>query len=85
MKDFVCPNCGNIVVESEPECKYCGTKNPNFNGESTAVAIKENDSNGSQQASSGDKKNFSVALFVILLIFFWPAALIYAIIASTKK
>ncbi|MCR4698393.1 MAG: hypothetical protein K5762_03400, partial [Bacilli bacterium] len=30
MANFECPNCGNIVPESDRCCKYCGTANPNF-------------------------------------------------------
>ena len=28
--NYECPNCGNVMNETEDKCRYCGTANPNY-------------------------------------------------------
>lgn len=86
MANYECPNCGNIISSNDPECKYCGTRNPNCSFSARAVPVRTSNSNGAAEPETSPKKNnFSVGIFIVLLIFFWPGAVIYAIVASTKK
>lgn len=85
-----CPNCGYVLNNSEKKCKYCGSLNQNFVAvNSPAVAqrqiIQYNNQNNIPQNRNTvpqKKNNFSILIFVILLIFFWPAALIYVLLKA---
>lgn len=30
MSNYECPNCGNVMNDTEEKCRYCGTTNPNY-------------------------------------------------------
>ena len=59
-----CNSCGGSLTSSEQTCKYCGAPNPCTESRSTPAA----------------KKSVNWFMFVLLLIFFWPAAIVYLII-----
>ncbi|MCR4698313.1 MAG: zinc ribbon domain-containing protein [Bacilli bacterium] len=95
MANFECPNCGNIVPESDRCCKYCGTANPNFSNPkkgfnnitstlNSTFRSSNNSSSSSSASSAKSKKQFSVGIFVLLLIFFWPAAIIYLLVTTAS-
>lgn len=45
--NYECPNCGYDMSQSEPECKYCGSKNPNYKKSLTSfINIQPNTSSG---------------------------------------
>ena len=67
-----CTNCGSVLLSTEKFCKNCGKANPNFSSNSQ-----------NSQKSSTDDINWLV--FVLLLIFVWPAAIIYLVIKMDKK
>lgn len=80
---YQCLNCGYQMGDQESNCKYCGTSNPSYK--------KETKSNYSfnftppTSNSTTSKNNFSWLLFIILLIVFWPLAIVYLVISNTKK
>lgn len=94
MATHECPNCGSILDLKEPICPYCGAPNPFYDGSTsskksskpeppayrpTPVVEKTNYESGTKQPVS-----FSVALLIILFIFFWPAAIVYIIVKAIK-
>ena len=89
MKEYECPGCGNIVPNTEKCCKYCGNNNPNYEAPKPRTVF--GDAFGASQApaattpSAPEKQRFSVLVFLLLLIFFWPGAIIYAVLYYAKK
>ncbi len=87
-----CPNCGYDWSKNEKYCKYCGTSNPTFVEPKKAPTfnfLQPNNTNDSNEEKSNDGNNvsqtkFSVVAFIILLIFFWPAAIIYLLLTMKK-
>jgi len=82
-KTHECANCGADLLNSQKTCKYCGSPNPNY-----VAPILPTFTSGSTDYHTGatattSKVNWVV--FVILLIVFWPAAIIYAIVTSNSK
>jgi uncharacterized membrane protein YvbJ len=80
-----CPNCGHNWTDTEKVCKYCGSANPNYKATSS---ISETLSNFSLTSNSSNStctnKNFSVILFVILMVFCWPIGIVYLLICLKK-
>lgn len=73
---FECPNCGAKVSISNKTCEYCGTINPKYKEDRNNI-LSFNDSNGNKTVVSTKKRNYNLGIFILLLIVFWPAALIY--------
>jgi len=78
-----CPGCGNNINERvslnfsfPPKCKYCGTTVP---VEFLNKAKQEMLNSRKSAVLPTPKKEFSVGVFVALLIFFWPGAILYAL------
>ncbi|MBP5092071.1 MAG: hypothetical protein J6328_05905 [Bacilli bacterium] len=95
-KNHECENCGYTFSGNERKCKYCGTPNPNYTqsgtnwrkvlsdvtgGGSTSTPTNASD-NGINKVVT--KSGFNIVIFIVLLICFWPAALVYAIIKALK-
>ena len=89
-----CPNCGYDLNSSEKVCKYCGSLNsnfvpvpskPSFNLNNYINSNNNSNSSSSNTTTTSSKSNFSCLLFGILLIFFWPAAIVYAVLVGLKK
>lgn len=84
MNNNECIGCGNSLTPNDKECKYCGRKNPNYKPKDTSSFTDRvsNDFNSftNNVKTSVDEKKFNVVIFVLLLILFWPAALIYALV-----
>lgn len=78
-----CMNCGYSMATSEKECKYCGGANPNF---VSVPAVKKPVQSSNQLPAqtnnqvSTSKKETNLIIFIVLLVIFWPAAIVYAII-----
>lgn len=90
-----CPNCGYLLNSAEKVCKYCGSLNSGFVEVKQAPKPRElqtvlshnynnnNNSNNNQQVKKD--KDFGCLIFVLLLIFFWPAAIIYLLVKGLSK
>ncbi|MDY0316729.1 MAG: hypothetical protein WC185_01930 [Acholeplasmataceae bacterium] len=76
-----CPNCGYQMGQHESNCKYCGTNNPSFKKETKPNYNFTFPSSNEAQSNN----NFSWGIFILLLIVFWPVAIIYLIINNVKK
>lgn len=90
-----CKSCGYNLLENEIKCPYCGSSNPNFNQtkQKTNDFIKKvedvfpsNNSwqNNNTNQTETDKKEINVCLLIFLVVVFWPAAVIYAIVKMSK-
>ncbi len=83
-----CPNCGHNWTDTEKVCKYCGSANPNYKVTSSISETLSNFSltgnNSSNPTSTNNKNNFSVVLFVILMVFCWPIGIVYLLICLKK-
>ena len=77
-----CPNCGHNWTDAEKVCKYCGSANPNYKEPSVISNVLSDFNNDS--SNNLKKNNFSVVLFVILLVFCWPIGIIYLILCLKK-
>jgi hypothetical protein len=85
-----CNNCGSKVNEkvaidliSPPKCKYCGSpisSSESLNKLKQDVLTTHATVVASQAA---DKKEFNVVLFIVLMIFFWPGAIVYLIMKKS--
>ncbi len=75
-----CENCGYDFGSNDRVCKYCGTPNPDYTPSYSWKNV------GSSSDDSGTRivhgKGFNIWIFVLLLIFAWPLAIIYAIIKA---
>ena len=91
METYECRGCGYVMSSNEKVCKYCGSPNPIYSGSlkttnTSITASKAPISNNSTTTNPPAKKNnkMDVGLFILLLIFFWPGALIYAIVCAVR-
>lgn len=82
-----CANCGADMLNSEKVCKYCGSPNPNYVApilhEVVSPFLNTSSSTGTSAPKTAPAK-VNWLVFVILLIFFWPAAIIYLVFVSAK-
>ncbi len=87
-----CPGCGQIINENIPinlstipKCKYCN--NPidikYLNKEKNRI-IDEIINESREAGTVPEKRKFSIFIVIILLIFFWPVAIIYVIVKTRK-
>ena len=77
---YECQNCSNIISSSDDKCPYCGTIRINKNeplGEGKNPFFNE------KTKQSAEKIDW--VIFIILLIVFAPAAIIYAVIKMSEK
>jgi len=84
-----CKSCGNLLHNNEPKCPYCGTIIPvqkSIGGKIEDVLGFSNTPRSTYtsepmgESTSGNGINW--VLMIILIIVFWPAAIIYALIKS---
>ncbi len=94
-----CKSCGFQLNSRQSKCPYCGSANPNVDNSANRQQQTTSGANsfGYQQApypqqnpyqqqyrrAPKTQKKFSVGIFVLLLIFFWPAAIVYAVINAS--
>ncbi|HPK28698.1 MAG TPA: hypothetical protein PLQ55_01780 [Bacilli bacterium] len=83
-----CNSCGGSLTSSEQTCKYCGAPNPSYVGSYSAkrricrstTAPSYTPPRTESRSTPAAKKSVNWFMFVLLLIFFWPAAIVYLII-----
>ena len=94
MKSFKCPSCGAPMKAGEEKCNYCGAyvvreEEKEEKKEKPSQNWATNLFDGIQNFINGFKvkPDFSIVLFVILMIVFFPAGIIYLLINldSDKK
>lgn len=83
---MTCNSCGGDLLASEKVCKYCGAANPNYvapvQNEAPRPSAPRFDNQRPQPSYIPTKAPFKLGTFILLLIVFWPAAIIYAISKS---
>ena len=82
MKQYECKNCGAPLNETEKNCKYCGTTNEHHTPQQIFSLFENPQQTNSSKTT---KKSGSIFVFILLLIFCWPLAIFYAIIAFKDK
>jgi hypothetical protein len=81
-----CTGCGNsssekitLAINKAPACKYCGN----------AISVDEisrlRKETLAAKVVAPPTSTFSVPIFIVLLIFFWPAAIIYIVVKKNKS
>jgi len=87
-----CPGCGQMINQSIPmnlscipKCPYCN--NPididYLNNEKNKI-IDEIINESRESEYTVEKRKFSIFVVILLLIFFWPGAIIYIIVKTRK-
>ena len=87
---YECPGCGYKYYSTTDQCcKYCGSDNPNYDERGANAAPASAPANASSQtaysAPQRTQSEFNGCLFAVLLILFWPGAIIYAIVCNSHK
>jgi len=87
--ELECPNCGNIMLNEEEVCRYCGTPNSHFTGgKKRPHTLSKGDDlriyDAPNPPAQEKKGSFNLAVFIVLLILFWPAAIIYIAVTGNK-
>lgn len=72
---YECTNCGNIVSVLDDKCPYCGSFR----------AYKSQSSTFNKKPNTFNYDNINWVLFIILLIIFPPAGIIYLIIKYAES
>ncbi len=80
---MTCKSCGGNISSNEKFCKFCGASNPNYLEESKQKSDNFPIKTENKIIEVPEKMN--VAVFIILLIVFWPAAIIYLLVNESKK
>ena len=86
MNEFIeCPNCGYVLNKSDNCCKYSEKKNPNYVEKPVVVNNQPTEQSSKiQTATIKTDAKISIPLFIVLLIFCWPVAIIYLVLKSIK-
>ena len=88
IKQVKCNNCGKTYYNDDRYCPFCGTKSAFFNETSSEQNNNQqynNYQNNNYQNNRTDNKiSEDMIILIILLIVFWPAALIYYLVKMKK-
>lgn len=90
-----CPSCGNIYENNIRRCAYCGTANRNFIQEEKktktifddlrkAISVEESPKRDYSRQTKKSNSKINPIFLIILLIVFWPAAVVYIIVQLNK-
>lgn len=76
-----CPHCGASLYEPTEVCEFCGKpinqKKKSINDQINDSAKSFTDSAKKSIEKAENNTDFDIVIFIVLLIFFWPGALIY--------
>ena len=89
-----CPGCGNIInrkiplnLSEIPLCPYCN--NPiditYLNDEKKRIIDSIVSRETAREIIHEEKKDINIAVLILLVLFFWPGAIIYIIVRSKKN
>lgn len=92
MNSNKCKSCGYGFNSNDQKCIYCGSSNPNYKKPVTNPIqsfidsnFNSNDNQSTNNNSSPKNSEINICVLVILAIIFWPLAIIYALVKSSKK
>lgn len=83
-----CPNCGAQLFDDVVKCEYCDHDlRPKKKASQTFDEGLKDIGDTAQNLVDDitNNKDFNVVLFIILLMVFWPAGVIYLIAMQNKK
>ncbi|MDI6452830.1 hypothetical protein [Peloplasma aerotolerans] len=88
MSEHQCKSCGNILHTKQQKCQYCGTSNPIYKVEAPKQEptrlfqpiAPPTGSNTNTTTSESTNEGINVCILILLIIVFWPAAIVYAIV-----
>jgi uncharacterized membrane protein YvbJ len=76
-----CPHCGAALYEIANDCEFCGKplrqKKKSLNEQVNDSARSFSESAKKSIEKAENNADFDIVIFIVLLIFFWPGALIY--------
>lgn len=82
---YECTSCGNIISTTDDKCPYCGTVR-SFNKSNNGNSNNNNFSNTFFNKETNDSlKQVNWVLFIVLLVVFWPAAIVYILVKTQEK
>lgn len=81
-----CPSCGAQLFEDINKCEYCGHNlKPNkTTSQKIDEGFKDLGDTATNLVDDITKKDFNVPIFVLLLIFAWPIAIVYLILMQNN-
>ncbi|HHX79993.1 MAG TPA: hypothetical protein GX692_02900 [Acholeplasmataceae bacterium] len=87
-----CRSCGNIIYVTDKKCPYCGSvKRPRqqekttYSSSQTRNKHQDGTSYASYQTKNKKDEEINWVIFIVLLIAFWPAAIIYLLVKESNK
>ena len=83
-----CANCGSELSDGDKYCPKCGAANMHYvptESHLTGPASSDTGLYSSASKTNPPMKRLNVFVLIVLLICFWPAAIIYAIVMSVKE
>lgn len=89
MNNSNCSSCGYKFKATDEVCPYCGSSNPSFKKKAEIPFFntqpRSESTYQSNYSTESNDEGINVCILIILLFVFWPAAVIYAIVKSSKK
>jgi predicted nucleic acid-binding Zn ribbon protein len=70
-----CKSCGATITKHDENCKFCGASNENY--EQMSV-------NTRQSSNVSTESQMSIGILILLVIVFWPAAIVYYLVKKKK-
>ena len=85
-----CRSCGYICHSEDTKCPYCGTPTNHGTSEKKTYQINKPElPNFTFTSNSRDSTNkdsdINVCILVLLVVLFWPAAIIYVVVKLSNK
>lgn len=87
MNNLECKSCGNTLKPQDSHCPYCGTSNPKYEEKKKPLDLNVFASRSESSSKPNEKSSTSeinVCVLIILVIVFWPAAVVYALVKMNK-
>jgi uncharacterized Zn finger protein (UPF0148 family) len=84
MTEHQCKSCGNPLNSKQTHCQYCGSSNPIYKSDAFKQEAHKTYEQVKQAVSTTNDDGINVCLLIVLIIVFWPAAIVYAIIKMKK-
>jgi len=82
-----CPSCGSVIDKESIICEYCEFKQsvisiPKTTNSYLTPQTQQSQTQGNTQAQVQPKPGVNWVVFILLLIFLWPVAIIYLVSKS---
>lgn len=84
MNNNRCSSCGYTFKQTEDHCPYCGSSNPFYKAK-TENFFSSFQTKSTNNTNTANEDGINICILIILLIVFWPAAIIYAVVKTKKE